>query len=317
MTAEVNLPNWMQYLDSLDWGPGQRDQSSWKAFLRAGSLGLPADVVLPTVAGRVVSTGGSYVSSKLESQIRRAYVFTGSEAGATRALHRPPTPKFSPEKLKALAGRVTGIDIDWLSRRSPVSPTNTTSVQFLQCLYATAEKIVIFTIFESQGQIVYEIGGLWQPPLPEQSADGVWFLVNPVDGESHPNPRQGGRLSRRSEESVTCWRYMVLESDVAESAEWLACLVQLPLRIAAIYTSGGKSIHALVRLDAATKQDWDSQRDAIKPGVVTLGADEGALTAVRLSRLPGTRRGDRPQQLLYLDPHPTGIPIIDGDVSNE
>ena len=117
-------------------------------------------------------------------------------------------------------------------------------------------------------------------------------------------------MSRRSEESITSWRYLVLESDVADSAEWLACLVQLPLKIAAVYTSGGKSIHALVRVDAVSKQHWDAQRDAIKPIVVTLGADPNAMTAVRLSRLPGTMRGDRPQQLLYLDPKPTGVPII-------
>jgi hypothetical protein len=103
---------------------------------------------------------------------------------------------------------------------------------------------------------------------------------------------------------------MVLENDEADESEWLACLVQLPLRIAAIYTSGGKSIHALVRIDAGSKPQWDRERDAIKPVVVTLGADPNAMTAVRLSRLPGTMRGERPQQLLYLDPNPDGSPII-------
>ena len=102
----------------------------------------------------------------------------------------------------------------------------------------------------------------------------------------------------------------MLENDTADSRDWLACLAQLPLRIAAIYTSGGKSIHALVRLDAKSKADWDAQRDRIKPVVVILGADPGALTAVRLTRLPGTLRGDRPQRLLYLNPEPDGTPII-------
>jgi len=36
---------------------------------------------------------------------------------------------------------------------------------------------------------------------------------------------------------VTAWRYLVLESDVAEAGQWLNLLVQLPLPIAAIYTS--------------------------------------------------------------------------------
>ena len=110
---------------------------------------------------------------------------------------------------------------------------------------------------------------------------------------------------------------MVLESDIAEQDQWLACLVQLPLRIAAIYTSGGKSIHALVRLDAESKKEWDHQRDAMKPILVTLGADEAALTAVRLSRLPATMRGDRLQELLYLNPLPNCTPIINLIHKNE
>jgi hypothetical protein len=91
---------------------------------------------------------------------------------------------------------------------------------------------------------------------------------------------------------------------------WLAALAQLPLKIAAIYTSGGKSIHALVRLDASTKAEWDAVRDKIKPILVPLGADPAAMTAVRLSRLPQTLRGKAPQRLLYLNPQPTEDPIL-------
>ena len=48
----------------------------------------------------------------------------------------------------------------------------------------------------------------------------------------------------------------------------------------------------------------------IKPVLVTLGADRGALTAVRLSRLPQAMRGERCQRLLYLNPQPSGVPIL-------
>jgi hypothetical protein len=96
----------------------------------------------------------------------------------------------------------------------------------------------------------------------------------------------------------------------------------MPLRIVAIYTSGGKSIHALIRLDAGSKVEWDEKRDAMKDVLVTLGADPGALTAVRLSRLPGCERlgttvqegyrrypAPKMQELLYLNPCPKRIPI--------
>ena len=140
--------------------------------------------------------------------------------------------------------------------------------------------------------------------------DGVWFLPQPVDGEYHPNPRSEGKLSRRSEESVTAWRYAVLESDKAAPEDWLRCLIQMPLRIVSICESGGRSIHALVRIDAASKEDWDAKVGAIKPVLVTLGADPGALSAVRLTRLPQAQRGERVQRLLYLNPAADGTPIL-------
>jgi hypothetical protein len=119
-----------------------------------------------------------------------------------------------------------------------------------------------------------------------------------------------GKSSRRSEEAVTAWRYAVLESDKAEPEDWLRCLVQLPLRIACICESGGRSIHALVRIDADSKRDWDTKIALVKPALVTLGADPGALTAMRLTRLPQSMRGTRRQQLLFLNPQPSGVPIF-------
>ena len=73
---------------------------------------------------------------------------------------------------------------------------------------------------------------------------------------------------------------------------------------------GKRSIHALVRLDAASKADWDRLMAPLKPVLITLGADRGALSAVRLSRLPQAMRGERCQRLLYLNPQPTGQPIF-------
>ena len=81
--------------------------------------------------------------------------------------------------------------------------------------------------------------------------------------------------------------------------------MQLPLPIVSITSSGGKSLHALVRVAANSKANWDQIIGAIKPRLI----DPGALTAVRLTRLPNCYRGERFQELLYLDPTPTDEPI--------
>jgi hypothetical protein len=230
--------------------------------------------------------------------------------------------EFRPDALKRIARNVTGIAdvITFLAGRSAACPETQDSASVLRRLYArgSAEKVLIFSDMKSQGQYVWEAARsdvIQNRHLPLGDR-GVWFLPQPVDGAFHPNPRLDKKMSRRSEESVTAWRYVVLESDKADADDWLRCLIQMPLRIACVCESGGRSIHALVRADASSKSDWDVSVGAIKPILVTLGADRGALSAVRLSRLPQAQRGEQAQRLLYLNPQPDGMPILQQPAQN-
>jgi hypothetical protein len=241
---------------------------------------------------------------------------TGSPVSVKKISAPPPKPKFQKTVLARIANKVADIkDVTgFLAERSPVPVGGQDSASVLRNLYpcGAGEKVLIFTDMKSQGQFVWDAersDDIQQRHLPAGN-DGVWFLPQPVSGEFLPNPRLDGKLSRRSEEAITAWRYAVLESDEADAGEWLRCLVQMPFRIASICESGGRSIHALVRLDAASKADWDRLMLPVKPMLITLGADRGALTAVRLSRLPQAMRGERCQRLLYLNPQPSGVPIF-------
>lgn len=221
-----------------------------------------------------------------------------------------PKPTFRPDTLERLAKRTSSIgDIrDYLATNSPINISKTTSSDFLRHLYPSGcgEAVLLFSDLKSQGQALWDAKN--NPEMPS-GPEGVWYLPQPVDGLYHPNPRNDGKLSRRSEESVTSWRYLVLESDEADEDMWLRVLVQLPLRIVSICESGGRSIHALIRVDAASKLDWDCLVREAKPILVTLGADAGALTAIRLTRLPQAHRGARVQKLLYLSPNPDDASI--------
>jgi hypothetical protein len=253
-----------------------------------------------------------------------------SKTGTGHAPRRRPVLKprrdYVPSKLESFARRLDGFGAEELWWRSPVRPDNRTPADFLRRLYQPDESVIVFDNWTSQGQVVATIGKPGEPfdagilddfrdPPP---GAGAWFLCNPVDGrwlyldrlKSATNPT--GR-TRRAEENLTAMRYMVLESDAAPAELWLPALAQLPLPIAAIYTSGGRSIHALVRVDAESKEDWTRIKEKLAPALTTLGADYAAITAVRLTRLPGCYRREKVgwQELLFLNPEPAATPIAE------
>ncbi len=262
---------------------------------------------------------------------RKDSAWNAGDRVAAEPQARPPAPRaFSIDALKALWRPSLGADRGFFANRSPVGVQKCDSASFLSSLYAPEEKILVFTRFASQGQFIYwPARGAFRlgsrpdvkakpSALPPGGPDGVWFLAQPVDGRWHPNPRNPQddgtlKLSRRSQESVTDWRFLVLESDDAPEELWLNFLATLPLPVAAVYTSGGRSIHALIKVDARSKVEWDSVKRAMVGVLTRLGADCGALSAVRLTRLPGTRRGGRKQELLYLNPKPdpSGVAICE------
>lgn len=151
--------------------------------------------------------------------------------------------------------------------------------------------------------------------------DGMWFLAAPVCGEwrpmEHRTNRDGSqRLGRRHEGCCTRFPYAVIESDHVDEETWMRILVQLHDAIVAVYTSGSKSIHSLIRVGATTKEEFNRHRDRLRLRLVPLGADPAAITAVRLTRLPGAIRtlkdGSRHrQELLFLNPQATTRPIFE------
>lgn len=241
--------------------------------------------------------------------------FNASDAPLPPMEPPPKAPDFDADELARMAKPWNeSVGSVWLANRSAVDPCELDAAGFLKVLYPEGEKVLAFTNQMSQGQ------ALWpKDALPRGGRDGVWFLPQPVDGEYHPNPRsvdkQGNpKSSRRSMESVTAWRYMLLESDEADMRDWLGLLVQMPLRVAAIYSSGGRSVHVLIQVDRSTKESWDALKEELKPALNLLcvaGVDMKAITAVRLSRLPQCLRGRKRQKLFYVNPEPRPRPICE------
>lgn len=117
---------------------------------------------------------------------------------------------------------------------------------------------------------------------------GVWIRFNPLDGQGVKNS------------NVTEFRYALVESDDMSLGMQEAIVRKLELPIAALVYSGGKSIHAIVHIDAANYDEYRQRVDYLykvceKNG---LAVDKQNKNPSRLSRAPGFRRGDHKQFLI-------------------
>lgn len=117
---------------------------------------------------------------------------------------------------------------------------------------------------------------------------GAWIRFNPLDGAGVSN------------QNVTELRYALVESDTLEIERQKAIMEELQLPIAIMLYSGGKSIHAIVKVDAVTVQDYREKVDYLyriceKNG---LSIDKQNKNPSRMSRMPGVKRGDKNQYIL-------------------
>jgi len=253
----------------------------------------------------------------------------------------PNMPEINMAMVEEFTRGMPSLDTGWFARRSPVDVKDLSTADFLDALYYDEERVCVFTEYFSQGEFLFWRGrgsyrlakdkGVKAVPsnLPTTGREGVWYLVQPVSGKWEINPDPPKKdperhfWTRRSKVNVTSWRYFVLESDKLDDDLWFKVVAALKLPIVAIYTSGGRSIHALVKYQVTTTAGWDGVKNALKQVVCPLGADPAALTAVRLSRLPGCMRegtkdsqgryvkypSPRKQRLLYLNPRAEAVAI--------
>ncbi len=123
--------------------------------------------------------------------------------------------------------------------------------------------------------------GDWKPEV------GAWIRFNPVDGVGVKN------------ENVTRFRYALVESDTLSIAEQDVLFRKLELPIVALVHSGGKSLHAIVHIDAENYEEYRKRVDFLydfleKNGVAI---DRQNRNPSRLSRMPGVTRNSNRQYL--------------------
>lgn len=120
--------------------------------------------------------------------------------------------------------------------------------------------------------------GDWKPQV------GAWIRFNPLDGAGVKN------------ENVTRFRYALVESDTLTVAEQDILYRKLELPVAALVHSGGKSLHAIVHVDAENYDEYRKRVEFLYDFLEKNGltVDKQNRNPSRLSRMPGvTRNGNR------------------------
>ncbi len=197
------------------------------------------------------------------------------------------------------------VHIDWTVDRD--------GIEVLRRLYSREERLFIGMKYDAGPQHVQSVSE-WIRRF-ERGFIPEHIIPNPLTGEQGAK-KTDGKLSYRADACIADFRFAVLESDKLEKTQqiWFWAGVKLP--IAALIDSGGKSIHAWIRIDAASETEWTERVEEklfdILKALRVDGEpciDTSCKNEARLSRTPGHFRKERKQwqRVLYLAPE--GRPV--------
>lgn len=205
------------------------------------------------------------------------------------------------------------VDKNWLEGREVIEPINWNPVKdivtYIETLFDSTENVgYVTTAWQKEGdnkylptkgnwdrtagQLIEELNicdddiGLVFGDYKEEC--GAWIRFNPLDGKGVKN------------ENVTDFRYALVESDHLDIDKQNEIIRALELPVACLVHSGGKSLHAIVRIEAADYAEYRKRVDYLyavckKNG---LEIDTQNRNPSRLSRMPGVVRNGHKQYLV-------------------
>lgn len=204
------------------------------------------------------------------------------------------------------------IDKDWLEGKDIEEPRNWNPAQeiikYLSTLFESSDNVgYVTTTYENEdgkhlpakgnydrtaGKLIEELskcdGDIGAVLGDYNEAAGAWIRFNPLDGKGVKN------------DNVTEYRYALVESDDLELDKQNAIIRELELPVAALVYSGGKSVHAIVKIEADTYEEYRKRvnylYDVCKKNGLTI--DTQNRNPSRLSRMPGIMRNGKKQFLM-------------------
>lgn len=218
------------------------------------------------------------------SQLPAGYLlgetFTAHAAHTAHTWRAP----LKPEKLSAPAELPEPVEL----------PTDTISAADTLCvLFREGEVIRICKDAKKWQQSDY----LDRDTLIKQMQAGL--LTNKTNGALiglNPRKEKDG-----TDKGCSAFRHLLIEADSLSLEQQWAILRASGLPISAVVYSGNKSLHAWIRLDAETKEDFDAKARRVFSLDLLRDFDSATKNAGRLARLPAVTRGDKVQRVVALN----------------
>ena len=202
------------------------------------------------------------------------------------------------------------VDANWIESRDVQEPAKWHPGQqlaaYLQALFEPGEIVgyVTKSYKNDKGKFVPKDAGMYTKTAGQlieeisRSGDDIGSVVGDYDSDAGAwirfNPLDGNGVRNNN---VAEYRYALVESDDMDIARQNAIIRELELPVAVLVHSGGKSLHAIVRIDASDYGEYRKRVDYLyqiceKNGMTI---DKQNRNPSRLSRMPGCVRGNSKQ----------------------
>jgi hypothetical protein len=263
--------------------------------------GLSREQITLDLAKRVEGMPRKVTAREIRCAINEAFSGKREE----RTTDRAPIDKAEGEKIRneiitrgiefteADLMEASPVRIDWYVKRD--------GIEVLRRLYSPGEYLFIGQSFDAGAQHVQRVSE-WIRRF-ERGFVPEHIVPNPLTGSR--GMTKDGEPSYRADACVISYRFAVLEFDTLPRAQQINFWAGVRLPVAALIDSGGKSIHAWVRIDAESEQEWRVNVEERLFDVLTaIGIDRSCKNESRLSRTPGhlRRSTGNYQRILYLAP---------------
>ncbi len=291
----------LAFTNALEWKRGALDESSWRTFVKARSLGIPKDFAVSIVSHLIGNAGVSPRSGKLRSQLDRAY----SQPASNKHIgsHVSVFPKAKSRTCDALPNceRIAEIvslgfgcyDL-WESSPIRFAGEASHSEQIVDALFPSNPLLSIGRSFRDR---ITKPREFWRGRLSRSQ----FIVPSPMSAEK--GSTTDGRSSGRSLSNTGLRRFIVVEFDQGTTDDHASLINHLGsagAALALVVFSGNKSLHGWFFCDGVKESALRSWFDY----AITLGADRQMWVRSQFTRIPDGRNGrtGQRQSVLYFDP---------------